>query len=73
MKRKIANSDCEIISFDSTHEELRNCVVIHIECSKYELVFASGGNVVVKPFSSLMEKKQPHHFSRVCQFTSNKL
>ena len=56
MKRKIANSDCEIISFDSTHEELRNCLVIHIEYSKYELVFASGGNVVVKPFSSLMEK-----------------
>ena len=40
---------------------------------KYQLVFASTENVWMNPFFFVDEKKQPHPFTRVCQFASNKL
>ena len=52
-----------------------------IESGKYQLVFASAENVLVKPFLSLMKTKtktniktkNPDRLTRVCRFASNKL
>ena len=51
---------------------LTDCHLEDIECGKYEVVFSSAENVLVKPFSCWW-KKQPHRFTRVCQFASNTL
>ena len=41
-----------------------HCHLEDIKCGKYELVFASGENLLVKPFSLLMKKTAtPFHLS----------
>ena len=47
-----------------------------IECGKYQIVFASAENVLVKPFFFVNKKKRKKHTvspDMVCRFASNKL
>ena len=65
MSRALESEQNEAISTLDCHLE-------DIECGKYELVFTSAENVLVKQFFFVNEK-QPHRFTRVCRFASNKL
>ena len=49
-----------------------DCHFEDIERGKYQFVFLSVENILVKPFFSLVKKKL-HHFTRVCVLTSKKL
>ena len=46
-----------------------------IECGKYQIVFASAENVLLKPFFFVNKKRKKHTVSpdMVCRFASNKL
>ena len=62
----------EASSIGLTVVTVTDCRVEDIESGKYQLIFASAKNALVKPFFLLMKKK-PHHFTRVCRFASNRL
>ena len=49
-----------------------DCHFEDIECGKYQFVFLSVENILVRPFFSLVKKKL-HHFTRVCMLASKKL
>ena len=51
-------------SIGLTVATLTGCHLEDIECGKYQLVFASAENILVKPFFSLMKKiPTPFHQS----------
>ena len=52
---------------------LTDCHLEDIESSKYQPVFASAENVLVKPIFFVDEKKQPHRFTGICRFASNEI